>query len=269
MSAIKDLPAKTLDVLELVFEGKDAEEIQHELGMKPLVYNNIAKRLVKDGLVEDNEGVLEPSDEVVAYFESQEESGEEDTAEEVEEKPAPKAKGKSKEAPKAKTKSTEKAKPAKGKPAKVDVAELETVVEELNKLMDPEQPLESADDVKALVTENTDQFEKDDVKQLSEGVIAYIEAVAKKGKVMLPWQEKAKRQAPKKVDKGPGVVASIIEFLKAEKLTRAELLEKLVERFPDRERKGMQTTVNCQVPKRLEAEKKLKVQNKDGKFFIK
>ena len=219
MSAkIKKLPAKTMSVLELVFEGKDKDEIMNELNMKALSYNNISKRLVKDGFVEDNDGFLEPTDEVIAFFEGSEEEPSEDVAEEeaAEEEPAAKPKGRKKTTTKKKTSKK-----------KAEVAELDEVLEALNTLMDPETPLESEEDVKELVVGNTDQFEKEDAKELSDGVIAYIEAMAKKGKVLMPWQEKPKRKAPKKVDKGPGVVASIVEFLQEGKYTRKELVDKL------------------------------------------
>ena len=68
--------------------------------------------------------------------------------------------------------------------------------------------------------------------------------------------------------KTPGVIASIVDFLKEadeqNPLTKEDLLNKLCEAFPDRERDKMHTTVTVQVPNRLAVERKLLVKKVKG-----
>lgn len=93
-----------------------------------------------------------------------------------------------------------------------------------------------------------------------------------KGKEEAPAGKKAakkgKADGKKKEDKGPGVIASIVEFLKAASskspLTKDQLADKLAKRFPDRERESMLRTINVQVPNRLKTDKELDVKAKDG-----
>ena len=72
--------------------------------------------------------------------------------------------------------------------------------------------------------------------------------------------------------KGPGVISSIFDLVKSSKkgISKAELLTKLVELFPDRSSEGMQKTINVQLPKRMSQEKKVNIiKSEDGKFSIK
>ena len=86
---------------------------------------------------------------------------------------------------------------------------------------------------------------------------------------------KGKKAPPAKAAteaKGPGVIASIIEFLSAANakrpLSKADLLAKLEARFPDRETTAMRRTINCQLPTRLRAEKELDVRKNDDGYWI-
>ncbi len=83
--------------------------------------------------------------------------------------------------------------------------------------------------------------------------------------------KKATSEAQAK-SKGPGVIASIIEFLtKAtakRPLTKEQLADRLEKRFPERGRGAMLRTINCQVPTRLRKEKELDVQKNDKGYFI-
>jgi hypothetical protein len=72
--------------------------------------------------------------------------------------------------------------------------------------------------------------------------------------------------------KGPGVISTIFDLVKSSKkgITKAELLTKLVELFPDREKAGMEKTINVQLPKRMSTERKVNIiKSEDGKFSIK
>jgi hypothetical protein len=70
----------------------------------------------------------------------------------------------------------------------------------------------------------------------------------------------------------PGVIASIVEFLReateATPLSKAGILAKLTERFPDRPPEAMKKTIGCQVPSRLRSEKGLAVRQNAGGFWI-
>ena len=92
------------------------------------------------------------------------------------------------------------------------------------------------------------------------------ENVAKKTKT------KAKKAPAKKkeVKKAPGVIASIVEFLEAGKaMTKEQILNRLVKRFPDREPSALIQTINCQVPTRLRKEKKLKITKTFDGYLLK
>jgi hypothetical protein len=73
---------------------------------------------------------------------------------------------------------------------------------------------------------------------------------------------------------GPGVIGSIVEFLQEgtedKPLSRADILKKLVKRFPERGEDAMKKTVNVQVPNRIAKDKGLDVikVEKDGKPFF-
>lgn len=83
-----------------------------------------------------------------------------------------------------------------------------------------------------------------------------------------------KKKAPKKAGgkKGPGVISSIAEFLNktsAKKpLSKDEIVEKLVERFPDRSAESMASTVTIQLGGRLKKEKGLNINKNDKGYFI-
>ena len=86
---------------------------------------------------------------------------------------------------------------------------------------------------------------------------------------------KKKGTAPKKAGNGgPGVIGSICEFLskatEKKPLTKAAILDKLCERFPDRDRDSMSKTVGVQIPARMAKEKGVEINSKttdEGKGF--
>ena len=67
-----------------------------------------------------------------------------------------------------------------------------------------------------------------------------------------------------KSKKKVGVIASIADILIAttKPLTKDEILNQLMERFPDRDSQGMETTVSVQVPVRMSREKNLDIVKK-------
>ena len=80
---------------------------------------------------------------------------------------------------------------------------------------------------------------------------------------------------PLKMSSGPGVISSILQILEEseEGVTKAEILEQLVVLFPEREKDGMQKTINVQLGKgkdcRMSKEKKVDIiKTEDGKFKI-
>lgn len=88
-----------------------------------------------------------------------------------------------------------------------------------------------------------------------------------------------KAQKPKKDEpaqkgrKKPGVVAEIVNILKRaskkKPITKAQILDQLVKKFPDRAPHAMKNTISSQVPSALWTEKKLKVATNDkGGFWL-
>ena len=76
----------------------------------------------------------------------------------------------------------------------------------------------------------------------------------------------AKKEAPAKkapvkaAKKGPGVIASILEFITDKPITESQILEKLVKRFPERTGDAMTKTIRIQIgskarPTRMEKER--------------
>ncbi|MEA3420780.1 MAG: hypothetical protein U9Q97_03780, partial [Acidobacteriota bacterium] len=90
--------------------------------------------------------------------------------------------------------------------------------------------------------------------------------------------DKAEKPAVKKAgnESKPGVIASILEFIKDSKegITVLQIQEKLVARFADRKPEAMLKTVKAQVagkkrPLRMEKEKKVTFEIQDGKYSVK
>src|SRR5690606_3546912 len=84
----------------------------------------------------------------------------------------------------------------------------------------------------------------------------------------------ADKAPPKKAggEKGPGVIASIIEFLEAaseeKPLSKDKIVERLAKRFPDRDPESMSKTVAVQVPNRLKSDKGLNIKKNDRGYWI-
>lgn len=87
---------------------------------------------------------------------------------------------------------------------------------------------------------------------------------------------KAQKKATVKKDSGPGVIASILEFIQEAKagISVTQIAEKLAKRFPDKQADSMFKTVKAQIggkksPTRMEKEKGVKFAIKDGLYSVK
>lgn len=72
--------------------------------------------------------------------------------------------------------------------------------------------------------------------------------------------------------KGPGVISTIFTLVSDSGKTgisKADILAKLVEMFPDRAADGMEKTINVQLPSRMSKERKVTITKlQDGNFAI-
>lgn len=85
---------------------------------------------------------------------------------------------------------------------------------------------------------------------------------------MIPAPTKTKSTPVKRAStEGPGIIASILEFVKAGPISKDDILSKLVKRFPDRESKAMKSTIGIQLGGRLAKEKKVVIQKDDNGLY--
>ena len=81
--------------------------------------------------------------------------------------------------------------------------------------------------------------------------------------------EKSANNKPK-VTKGPGVISTIVECISSagkKGVDKADILDILVETFPERKADAMKKTINVQVPNRISKERFEVSTTKDGKYF--
>ena len=79
-----------------------------------------------------------------------------------------------------------------------------------------------------------------------------------------------KKVEKKKDKKKVGIIATIIEVLKkGTPIKKEKIVELLTKKFPDRQVKGMASTVSIQLGGRLAKDKGLKIQSTDKGYFIK
>lgn len=83
-----------------------------------------------------------------------------------------------------------------------------------------------------------------------------------------------KKEGPKKAGNGgPGIIASILEFITEsgkEGIAKENILKKLTKRFPDRAEASMKNTVNVQVPGKLSRDKGITIsKTEQGTFYLK
>ncbi len=140
-----------------------------------------------------------------------------------------------------------------------------------------DKPAPKKGKAKPAATEDDDAEEtEDDDAEDSETEDEDEEPAPKKGKGKAKPAEKAKAKPAKKAEpkeeRGPGVIASIVEFLGAateeKPINKDRLVEKLKKRFPDRQETAMMKTINVQVPNRLKTDKKINVKKNDKGYWI-
>lgn len=94
---------------------------------------------------------------------------------------------------------------------------------------------------------------------------------APKAKASAKEKQTPKPQAKSK-GKKPGVIATIVEIIEncgKEGVTKEEIHQVLVKKFPDKQAKSMKNTVNVQVPHRISTERFKLGKTEEGRFFKK
>lgn len=87
-----------------------------------------------------------------------------------------------------------------------------------------------------------------------------------------PMKLKKEKKSGEPEVKGPGIIASVLEFITESKngITKEEIGDRLALRFPDKDKATMIKTLNCQIygnqPVRMERERKITFIIKDGKY---
>jgi len=142
-------------------------------------------------------------------------------------------------------------------------------LKKIDELVDEDTKLEK-DDATTLKLLTKANEAGDDI-DIEDDVPAEDEKPAKKEKAKAkPAKDKPAKKA--KEDKGPGVIASIVEFLKEatakNPIDKKTILAKLVERFPERGEDAMKSTINIQVPSRLSKDKGLNIKKNEDGYFI-
>lgn len=70
----------------------------------------------------------------------------------------------------------------------------------------------------------------------------------------------------------PGIIESIIEFLRTgtsgRPLTKDEVLKRLTKRFPDRSADAMKTTISIQIPSRIKSDRGIVVRKNENGYWI-
>lgn len=99
-------------------------------------------------------------------------------------------------------------------------------------------------------------------------------AKAKSAKKAAPKKASGAKPKKPKAAKGPGVIATMIDLLKAasktKPLSKAELVKKLAAKFPDRDAESMALTVNAQIHGRCVKEGRCKAvhHNEEGYWAV-
>ena len=123
--------------------------------------------------------------------------------------------------------------------------------------------------------ENVDQIQTNDVKendnsQLIDDATKKIDDL--KAQLADATEELKKLTGKKAEKKGPGVISTIFTLVSDSGKTgisKADILSKLVEMFPDRAEDGMEKTINVQLPSRMSKERGVVIKKlEDGNFAI-
>jgi len=121
-------------------------------------------------------------------------------------------------------------------------------------------------------------IEGNNVNPLGEKVVALndlksrLPELNKKSREMDP-SKKAKTTKKSDPDKPkvPGVIETIFNSIEksGEKgVSKAQILARLVQKFPDRDKLGMEKTINVQLPKRMSKERAVKIEKTEKGNFI-
>jgi len=127
--------------------------------------------------------------------------------------------------------------------------------------------------------EQDDEMTKDEEAELEEEEERENENLKKQAtnakKPSKAQQNGKKRGAPQKAGgpDGPGIIGSIVEFVKKatpeKPITKKEIVAKLAKRFPEKDPEGMEKTVNVQVPNRIKKEKGINiVRHPEGGYYV-
>jgi len=125
------------------------------------------------------------------------------------------------------------------------------------------------------INENVDQIQTNDVKgndnsQLIADAQKKIDDL--KAQLAAAKDELKKLTGKKAEKKGPGVISTIFTLVSDSGKTgisKADILAKLVEMFPDRAEDGMEKTINVQLPSRMSKERGVTIKKLEtGNFAI-
>lgn len=149
------------------------------------------------------------------------------------------------------------------KTKKNEVAANEIVADEIEQIA-PEELEQITDD------KSTDDKSANDNAHQIAAAIAKIEELKSQ---LAAAKDDLKKLTGKKSDKekGPGVIATIFTLVNhADKggISKADILAKLVEMFPEREAAGMEKTINVQLPSRMSKERGVTIKKLETGNFV-
>jgi len=134
---------------------------------------------------------------------------------------------------------------------------------------DPEEPIETEKKDEKKKAKGEKEMKKDEKKKAKgEKEMKKDEKKKAEGEKEMKKDEK-KKAAKKEGVKKVGIIDTIISLLKTKPITKEDIVKALVKKFPDREEKGMTSTVSIQLGGRLEKDKGLKIQKSDKGYSIK
>lgn len=184
--------------------------------------------------------------------------------------------------------------------------ELKAAAKELNEVLGIDPPIETKvgvkkKDLQEKLLEAAEMIEEGDVEDISKETFEVLDDVGAEFDFETPLDEDdpeepeekeeeeeeeekeeekpakktktAKKEGPKKATgkNGKGVIGTIRAMLektsKKKPISKAEIVEELIEQFPDRNQKSMKNTVNVQVPGRVSKEAFEVKKTEDGKFY--
>ena len=117
-----------------------------------------------------------------------------------------------------------------------------------------------------------EEDEEDEAPKPTKKGKAKVEEEVEEDEDPKPTKKGPKSSKSNKDGKTPGVIHSIIEFLKAgskaRPVTKQDIIQQLHARFPDRSVTSMTNTVNIQVPNRLRVDRDITVHKNDKGYWV-